>query len=94
MYYGLPLGSIHVSLHKYIHVFWNLEYTKDVTLHHGIMGCGMGQGTATEVTHLKLNQIPVCLYCGTKIVPLSLALVLSLHKVIQKSKHGLHIEHV
>ena len=38
------------------------------------VGGGMGQGPASEVTHLKLNQIPVFLCCGTKIVPLSLAL--------------------
>ena len=38
------------------------------------VGCGMGQGPASEVTHLKLIQIPVCLCCGTKIVPLSLGI--------------------
>ena len=92
MYYGLPLGNIHVSLHKYIHVLLELRVHKRCNSTVKV-GCGMGQGPASEVTHLKLNQIPVCLCYGTKIVPLSLALVFSLHKVIQKSKYGLHIEH-
>ena len=35
---------------------WNFEYVKDVTLK---MGGGMGQGLATEVTQLRLNQAPV-----------------------------------
>ena len=32
---------------------WNFECMKDVTLK---MGGGMGEGPATEVTHLQLNQ--------------------------------------
>ena len=40
--------------------YWNFEYTtQDVTLHHGKVGGGMGQGTAFDVTHLRLNQPPV-----------------------------------
>ena len=41
--------------------YWNFEYTtQDVTLHHGkVGGSGMGQGTAFDVTHLRLNQPPV-----------------------------------
>ena len=41
--------------------YWNFEYTtQDVTLYHGkVGGSGMGQGTAFDVTHLRLNQPPV-----------------------------------
>ena len=34
---------------------WERGYTKDVTLK---VGGGVGQGLATDVTHLRLNQPP------------------------------------
>ena len=37
---------------------WNFEYTKVVVVE--VEG-GMGQGPATEATHLRLNQSPVFL---------------------------------
>ena len=40
--------------------YWNFEYTKAVTLHSTLLvGGGVGQDPATEVTHLRLNQPPV-----------------------------------
>ena len=52
----LPLGSIHVLLHELIMPCWNFEYTKAVTLHSAEVGGSMGQGPATQVTRLRLNQ--------------------------------------
>ena len=34
---------------------WNFEYTKTVFIHCCKVGGGMGQGPATEMTHLMLN---------------------------------------
>ena len=39
--------------------YWNFEYTKAVIYTVVKVGGGTGQGPATEVTHLRLNQPPV-----------------------------------
>ena len=39
--------------------YWNFEYTKAVIYTVVKVGGGIGQGPATEVTHLRLNQPPV-----------------------------------
>ena len=56
MHYGEPLGCVYVFLCNYS---WNFEYTKAVIYTVIKMGGGTGQGPATEVTHLRLNQPPV-----------------------------------
>lgn len=39
--------------------YYNLEYTKALTYTMANVAGGIGQGPATEVTHLGLNQLPV-----------------------------------
>ena len=42
--------------------YWNLKYIRVVTLHCGKGGSGMGEGSATEVIHLRLTQLNFPVY--------------------------------
>ena len=53
MYYWITSGQLVIMFFTLVFMPWNFEYTKDVTLK---MGGAMGQGLATEVSHLRLNQ--------------------------------------
>ena len=77
MYYGLPLGSIHLLLHEFI-PYWNFENTQDVALYTVLKWevVKTNKGPATQVTHLRLNQPSSfcselnCNYRGTTVLGL------------------------
>ena len=68
--------------------YWNFAYTMTVIYTVVKMGGGTGQGPATEVTHLRLNQLPVFpVYTLLQTADLSLNFeyALSLHHVGNKT---------
>ena len=50
MYCGLPLGSLHVMLHKFMPY---IVHKSCKPIHCAKVGGGMDQGPATQVTHLS-----------------------------------------
>ena len=59
MHYGLTSGKYSCTFTQVLMPYWNVECTKAVTLHWVEVGGVMGQGPASEVTHLRLNQPPI-----------------------------------
>ena len=61
IHYCEPLGDVYDNTFVQLFMpFWNFEYTKAVIYTVENVGGGIGQDLATEVTHLMLNQPPVC----------------------------------
>ena len=60
MHYGLTSGQYSCTITQAECKTWSTQRLQPYSVVK--VGGGMGQDPATEVTHLRLNQPPVCIY--------------------------------